>query len=92
MKEAPLGGASLFVSMFSGDYQAPPQQPPPQHPPPLPPPTGAISPSEPTIKEANTDSCRSDALPQSGQLVDSSIWFTGRSRSKWLSQIAQAYS
>lgn len=51
-----------------------------------------VSPSAPVEKERKTESWRLESLPQSGQLAGSSIWLMGRSFSKTLEQMVQAYS
>ena len=51
-----------------------------------------VSPPAPVENDINTESRRSEALPQSGQLASSSILLTVRSRSKVFLQMVQVYS
>ena len=43
-------------------------------------------------KDANTDSCRRESPPQSGQWASSSIWLMGLSFSNVLEHMLQLYS
>ena len=51
-----------------------------------------VCPSDPVENDANTDSCRCDSLPQSGQGAVSSIWLMDLSLSKAQVQTWQVYS